>query len=74
MRRAASEAWLLARILLRLVAAAIVLWQAFAAAAKGGAWYALACLLAIFGLFFLVTTAGVLWLWATELFRGRRHP
>jgi hypothetical protein len=72
-RRAASELWLLARILLRLVAAAIVLQQAFAAASHGGAWYALALLLAILGLFFLVTTVGTLCVWAKELVGGGRH-
>jgi hypothetical protein len=55
-----AETWLLARILLRLVAAGIVAWQGVAAASRGGAWYLLAIPLLLLAAFFAVTTVGIL--------------
>ena len=66
-RTAAAEAWVLARILLRLVAAGIVAWQGVAAASRGGAWYLLAIPLFLLAAFFVVTTAAILWVWGREL-------
>jgi hypothetical protein len=66
-RTVVAEAWLLARILLRLVAAGIVAWQGAAAASRGGAWYLLAIPLFLLAAFIAVTTVAILVMWAREL-------
>jgi hypothetical protein len=67
------EAWLLARILFRFVAVAILAWQGVAAASRGGAWWAFAIPSLAFALFFAVMTVAILWAWASELGGVRGH-
>jgi hypothetical protein len=62
-----AEAWLLARSLLRFVAAVVLAWQGVAAAARGGAWYFLAIPFFLLGAFVVVTTVAILWVWGREL-------
>jgi hypothetical protein len=66
-RRALSEAWLLARILLRFAAVAVLVVVMAAAVSHGGWWYLLLIPLAPVALFQLVISSGMLWLWAKEL-------
>jgi hypothetical protein len=72
-RHRGASAWLLVRILLRFVAAGVVAWQGVAAASRGGAWYALAILLLALALFFAVTIAAILWIWAKESAAAKGH-
>ena len=73
MRRAVSEAWLLARILLRFAAVAVLVSLMAAAVSHGGWWYLLLIPLATLALFQLVLGSGMLWLWAKELRHAVEH-
>jgi hypothetical protein len=70
MRYAVSEAWVLARILLRFVAIGVLAWVAAVSVSRGGAWYLLAIPFGLLALFQLVLSSVILWTWAVGLRSG----
>jgi hypothetical protein len=70
MKHAASEAWVLARILLRFVAVGVLIWVAAVSVSRGGAWYVLAIPVGLLALFQLVLSSAILWTWAVGLRSG----
>jgi hypothetical protein len=72
-RRAASEAWFLVGILLRVAAAAALVWVAFIAISHGGVWYLLLIPTIPLALFDLVFASVLLGSRAKELRSARGH-